>query len=121
MKKKFGDRRDGKRVKVDGLHQLCIDLKPRRCDADVYINQSIDVTNLIKFIEKKPNGYLKLIFPVTISFKYLKYRSNISAFFTVLSTVKLIVLIFLLSCFMVSLPTLVPFLMFKEIFLMLEC
>ena len=45
MKKKFGDRRDGKRVKVDGLHQLCIDLKPRRCDADVYINQSIDVTN----------------------------------------------------------------------------
>ena len=53
MKKKFGDRRDGKRVKVDGLHQLCIDLKPRRCDSDVYINQKIDVTNLVDYIEEK--------------------------------------------------------------------
>ena len=47
MRKRFGDRRDGKRIKVDGLHQLLIDLKPRRCDSDVYINQSIDVTKLV--------------------------------------------------------------------------
>ena len=53
MRKRFGDRRDGKRVKVDGLHQLLIDLKPRRCDSDVYINQKVDVTNLVKYIEKK--------------------------------------------------------------------
>ena len=47
-------RKDAKKVKdIDGLHNILIDLKPRRCDSDVYINQKIDMTNLIKFIEKK--------------------------------------------------------------------
>lgn len=54
MARKFGDRRDGRKIReIDGLHNILIDLKPRRCDSDVYINQKIDVTNLIKFIEKK--------------------------------------------------------------------
>ena len=53
MKRRFGDRKDAKRVRgVDGLHNILVDLKPRRCDSDVYINQRVDVTNLIKFIEK---------------------------------------------------------------------
>lgn len=47
-------RKDAKVVKdIDGLHNILIDLKPRRCDSDVYINQKIDMTNLIKYIEKK--------------------------------------------------------------------
>ena len=51
--RRLGDRRDAHKVrKVDGVHNLLIDLKPRRCDADVYINQKVDVTNLIKFIKK---------------------------------------------------------------------
>ena len=41
-----------KRIKIGGMSQLLIDLKPRRCDSDVYINYKIDVSNLIKYIEK---------------------------------------------------------------------
>ena len=53
-KRRFGDRKDAKRIRdIDGLFQICIDLKPNRCDSDVYINQKIDVTNLVKYVEKK--------------------------------------------------------------------
>ena len=48
------DRRDGKRVKnIDGMHVLMPYLKPKRCDSDVYINYKLDVTELIKYVEKK--------------------------------------------------------------------
>jgi len=48
------DRRDGNRVKnLDGMHVLMPYLKPNRCDADVFINQKLDVTELIKYVEKK--------------------------------------------------------------------
>ena len=52
-KKCFRDRKDGKRIDMDGMHYILADFKPDRCDADVYINQTFDVTNLIKFVEKK--------------------------------------------------------------------
>ena len=46
------DRRDAKRVNdLTGMAQICIDLKPNRCDSDVYINQKLDVTELVKYIE----------------------------------------------------------------------
>lgn len=46
--------KDRKRIKdIDGLNQILIDLKPKRCDSDVFINQKIDVTNLVKYIENK--------------------------------------------------------------------
>lgn len=48
------DRRDGKRVKnIDGMHVLMPYLKPNRCDSDVYINYKLDVTELVKYVEKK--------------------------------------------------------------------
>jgi len=48
------DRRDGKLVKnIDGMHVLMPYLKPNRCDSDVYINYKLDVTELIKYVEKK--------------------------------------------------------------------
>lgn len=54
MKKRFGDRRDARRVRdIDGLHNIMILLKPNRCDSDVYINHKIDVTELIKYVENK--------------------------------------------------------------------
>ena len=57
-KRKLGDRRDAKRVRnLHGLAQLSIDLKPNRSVSDVYINRKIDVTELVKYIEKrKENG-----------------------------------------------------------------
>lgn len=59
MKKRFRDRKDARRVdNITGMAQICIDLKPNRCDSDVYINQKVDVTNLVKYIEKKKKeGY----------------------------------------------------------------
>lgn len=54
MSKKFGDRRDAYKVRnLDGLHSLIPYIKSKRCDSDVYINQKIDVTELVKYMEKK--------------------------------------------------------------------
>lgn len=53
-KKKFGDRSDGRRIRdIGGLSQISIDLKPNRCDSYVYINQKMDLTNLVKYVEEK--------------------------------------------------------------------
>ena len=52
-KKKFGDRKDAKRVQLPGLMQCCIDLKPGRMENEVYINQKMNVTPLVEYIEKK--------------------------------------------------------------------
>ena len=46
-------RMNSKRVKMGGMSQLMIDLKPRRCDADVFLNTKVDVTNLVKYIDKR--------------------------------------------------------------------
>ncbi len=46
--------RNAKRVKdITGMQQICIDLKPNRCDADVYINQKMDVTKLMEYLKKR--------------------------------------------------------------------
>ena len=51
--KRIGDRKDAKKVRnLDGLHNVMIDIKPERCDSDVYMNKEIDITKLIKYVEK---------------------------------------------------------------------
>ena len=53
-KRKFGDRKDARKIrKIPGLTRISIDLKPNRSVSDVYINQKMDVTKLVKYIEKK--------------------------------------------------------------------
>ncbi len=47
------NRRDAKRLKVDGMHNLMWHIKSKRCDSDVYINFKVDMTNLIDYINKK--------------------------------------------------------------------
>lgn len=52
--KKFGDRRDGTRVRdIHGTQNILIDFKPNRCDSAVYMNRRIDMTEFVKFIKKK--------------------------------------------------------------------
>lgn len=47
-------RKDAKRIKdINGLSQILLDLKPNRCDSDVFIKQNMDVTKLVKYVEKK--------------------------------------------------------------------
>ena len=46
-------RSNSKRINIGGMTQILIDLKPRRCDADVFLNTGIDVTNLVKYIDDR--------------------------------------------------------------------
>ena len=53
-KRRRGDRRDGRWVReVPGLQCIMANLMPNRTDCEVYLNDSIDVTELMSFIEKK--------------------------------------------------------------------
>jgi len=48
------DRKDAKRVKdINGMFQIMLDINPSRCDSCVYINKKMDVTELVKYIDKK--------------------------------------------------------------------
>ena len=48
------DRRDAKLVRnMDTMHKVMIGIKPNRCDEDVYIHEVVDVTKLVKYMEKK--------------------------------------------------------------------
>ena len=72
-------RKDAIKVKdIDGLHNILIDLKPKRCDSDVYINQKIDMTNLVKYIEKKKkeNKDLKITYFYAIAMAFAKLFYN---------------------------------------------
>ena len=68
--RKWGDRYDAKLVRdIDGLHHYMAYLMPKRTDAEVYINEKIDVTELLKYIkEKNESGERKVtVFHCVIS------------------------------------------------------
>ena len=52
-KRKWGDRRDGYKVKVPGLQTVMACLMPNRTDRECYLNEKIDVTELLQYLEKK--------------------------------------------------------------------
>ncbi len=55
-RRRMGDRRDGRRVKdVPGLQAVMANLMPNRTDCEVYLNDKIDATELMRYLEKK-NG-----------------------------------------------------------------
>lgn len=48
------NRRDGKRIKdLSGMGQLIMDINAKRVDSEVFINEKMDVTELVKYIDKK--------------------------------------------------------------------
>ena len=52
--RKWGDRYDAKRIRnIDGVHFYMAYLMPKRCDAEVYINEKLDITELLKYINEK--------------------------------------------------------------------
>lgn len=63
-KRRFGDRKDARLCRdVMGMNQICIDLKPRRSLGELYINQKVDVTNLVDYINKhKKNDKIKITY-----------------------------------------------------------
>lgn len=52
-KRKWGDRWDGRRVKVPGLQTIMANLWPKRTDCEVYLNDTLDVTKLMEFVKMK--------------------------------------------------------------------
>lgn len=57
MGKKFTDRKDGMRLKeIDGFHYIMPYLMPNRSEAEVYIEEEIDVTELVTYLKKR-NDY----------------------------------------------------------------
>ena len=55
-------RKDSRRIKIGGMSQVLIDLKPRRCDADVFLNTDVDATNLVKYVDKKKKNGEKVTY-----------------------------------------------------------
>ncbi|MDD2435069.1 MAG: 2-oxo acid dehydrogenase subunit E2 [Bacilli bacterium] len=52
--KRFGDRPDGTKVRhLDIIHRLVTHIAPKRCGAEVYINEKLDITELLKYLEEK--------------------------------------------------------------------
>ena len=51
-KKRWGDRKDGKKIKVPAMAKIMTYLKNRE-EAYVYINRKFDVTELVKYMKKK--------------------------------------------------------------------
>lgn len=52
--RKWGDRRDGRWVKdLDGLHLIMPYIMPKRTEAEVYLQEQVDVTELVKYVEKR--------------------------------------------------------------------
>ena len=53
-KKRWGDRHDAWRVRdLDPIHVVMPYLMPKRCDAEVFINEKVDVTNLLEYVREK--------------------------------------------------------------------
>ena len=52
-KRRFGDRRDGRRVKAPGLQTVMGYLFPKRTDCEVYLHDSMDATEVLRYLEKK--------------------------------------------------------------------
>ncbi|MBQ1441445.1 MAG: hypothetical protein IIZ08_05945, partial [Clostridia bacterium] len=46
-RRRWGDRRDGRRVKAPGLQTVMGYLLPKRTDCEVYLNDTIDATELL--------------------------------------------------------------------------
>ena len=49
-----GDRRDAKLLRdIDSMHFIMPLMYPNRCDNEAFISETIDLTNVMKYLEKK--------------------------------------------------------------------
>ena len=55
-KRRWGDRKDGRRVKAPGLQTVMTALLPKRTECEVYLHDTIDATELLKYLAKKNEG-----------------------------------------------------------------
>jgi len=85
-KRKFGDRRDAVLLRnIDAMHIFTPHMFPNRCDNEAYVSETIDVTNALKYLEKKNASnpvyeykYFQLV--VTAVLKVLTLRPKMNYF-----------------------------------------
>lgn len=69
--KSWGDRKDGRLVRdVDELHAFTPLLMPKRADNEAFIRETIDITNMLEYLEKKndtADGFNYTMFHVIIA------------------------------------------------------
>ncbi len=53
QKRRWGDRRDGRLVKAPGLQTVMAYLMPKRTDCEVYLHDTLDATELVRYLEEK--------------------------------------------------------------------
>lgn len=54
MKRKFGDRKDGRLLRdIDSMHCIMPLMYPNRCDNEAFLSERIDLTNVNRYLEKK--------------------------------------------------------------------
>lgn len=53
-KRRMGDRRDGTLVRdIDSMHLITPIIYPNRCDNEAYISETVDLTNIDKYLAEK--------------------------------------------------------------------
>ena len=80
----LGDRKDGRLVRdVDGMHFICPIIYPNRCDNEAFISETIDLTNIDKYLKKKNKGnpefkysLFQLIVTASLKLLYLRPKMN---------------------------------------------
>lgn len=86
MRKKFGDRKDGVRLKkISSMHAIMPLMYPNRCDNEAYISERIDLTNINTYLEKKNGenpeyGYNLFQLMVTAVLKVITLRPKMNRF-----------------------------------------
>lgn len=80
----FGDRKDGKLVRdVDGMHLICPIIYPNRCDNEAFISETIDLTNIDKYLKKKNKNnpdykynFFQIMVTASLKLLYLRPKMN---------------------------------------------
>lgn len=84
-RRKFGDRKDGRLVKVPGIQGIMAYVYPNRTDNEVYHYDELDVTELLDFLKKKNEAhpdYKTTVFHamLTMMARTLKERPRLNRF-----------------------------------------
>ena len=86
QKKRFGDRKDGQLIrKLDAMHFITGVIYPNRCDNEAYISETIDLSNINRFLEEKnasDDGFKYTFFHVIVTavLKTITLRPKLNRF-----------------------------------------
>lgn len=80
----LGDRKDGKLLKdIDSMHYICPIIYPNRCDNEAFISETIDLTNIDKYLKKKNKtnpeykyNLFQIIVTASLKMLYLRPKMN---------------------------------------------